>query len=194
MTWYPQDYVSKLPMTTMSLRPGPSYPGRTYRFYKGPVVYPFGHGLSYTTFTHKILAAPTTLTVPVSGHRHRQNATEFSGKAIRVTHAKCERLSLVIKVAVRNIGGRDGAHTLLVYSRPPMGVWAPQKQLVAFEKVHVEAQAQKEVEINIHVCKFLSVVDKFGIRRVAMGEHGIDVGDVRHIVSLQPQTLGIIKS
>lgn len=72
-----------------------------------------------------------------------------------------------------------------------MGVWAaPQKQVVGFEKVHLEAQAQ----INIHVWKFLSVVDGFGIRRVPMGEHGIHICDVRHSVSLQAETLGILKS
>ncbi|KAG6581292.1 putative beta-D-xylosidase 2, partial [Cucurbita argyrosperma subsp. sororia] len=34
----------------------------------------------------------------------------------------------------------------------------------------------------------------FGNRRVPTGEHGIHIGDVRHSVSLQAQTLGIIKS
>lgn len=167
----------KLPMMTMGLRPGPSYPGRTYRFYNGPVVYPFGHALSYTTFTHEILNAPTAVTVPIAGYRRPHNATDFSGEAIRVTHTKCNRLSLVIHVAVRNTGRHDGPYTLLDRSTG-----------------RHEAQAQKEVQINIHVCKFLSVVDRFGNRRVPMGEHGIHIGDVRHSVSLQAETLGIIKS
>lgn len=37
MTWYPQDYISNLPMTAMDMRSSPSknYQGRTYHFYKG---------------------------------------------------------------------------------------------------------------------------------------------------------------
>ncbi|PON61689.1 Glycoside hydrolase [Parasponia andersonii] len=197
MTWYPQDYLSNLPMTTMDMRSSPSnnYPGRTYRFYKGPVVYPFGYGLSYTKFQHSIAQAPTVFSVPVDGHRKAQNATVLN-KAVRVTHTRCGKLSLGVHVDVKNVGSRDGSHTLLVFSTPPSGHghWAPHKQLVAFEKVRVAAGSSQRVQINIHVCKFLSVVDRSGIRRIPMGEHSLHIGDVSHSVSLQAATLGVIKS
>ncbi|XP_022855824.1 probable beta-D-xylosidase 2 isoform X2 [Olea europaea var. sylvestris] len=194
ITWYPQEYLNNLPMTAMDMRSNPSsgYPGRTYRFYKGDVVYPFGHGLSYTNFVHTIADAPTVVSVTVHG-RHHTNTT-ITSQAVRVTHAKCNRLSISFYVDVRNIGSRDGTHTLLVYSSPPGGHWAPHKQLVAFEKVYVPAKGQQRVSIKIHVCKYLSVVDRAGIRRIPMGEHAIHIGDARHAVSLEAATLGVIKS
>ncbi|XP_010679361.2 probable beta-D-xylosidase 2 [Beta vulgaris subsp. vulgaris] len=192
MTWYPQEYLNKLPMTNMGMRSGPGYPGRTYRFYQGPVVYPFGHGLSYTHFTHTIADAPMEVMVPLDGHR-RSNASA-SGKAIRVTHARCGQLSLMVHVDVKNEGSKDGAHTLLVFSRPPAGKWAPQKQLVAFERVHLPAGSQQRVRVHIHVCKYLSVVDKSGIRRIPLGDHHIHIGNARHSISVKPQTLGVIKT
>ncbi|PIA61138.1 hypothetical protein AQUCO_00300570v1 [Aquilegia coerulea] len=193
MTWYPQSYLAKVPMTIMGMRADPArgYPGRTYRFYKGPVVYPFGHGMSYTTFTHTIAHAPTIVAVPLDGRR-AGNSTLSS--AVRVTHAKCNRLSIGVHVDVKNVGSRDGSHTLLVFSHPPAGHWGEHKQLVAFEKVHVPAGSQQRVKIGIHVCKSLSVVDKNGIRRIPMGEHSIHVGDVRHSFSLHAANLAEIKT
>ncbi|CAK7348403.1 unnamed protein product [Dovyalis caffra] len=196
MTWYPQDYVTNLPMTDMAMRSSKSkgYPGRTYRFYKGKVVYPFGHGISYTNFVHTIASAPTMFSVPLDGHRHGSGNATLSGKAIKVTHARCNRLSLGVQVDVKNIGSMDGTHTLIVYSKPPAGHWAPHKQVVAFEKVHVAAGTQQRVGFNIHVCKFLSVVDRSGIRRIPLGEHSLHIGDLEHSVSLQASVLGVIKS
>lgn len=197
MTWYPQEYLNNLPMTAMDMRSNPSrnYPGRTYRFYKGPVVYPFGHGMSYSSFVHTIADAPTVVSVPVDG-RHHSNTTVVSSQSIRVTHARCSRLILSLSVNVKNMGSRDGSHTMLVFSSPPGagGHWAPHKQLVAFEKVRVAAGGRERVPIRLHVCKHLSVVDKAGIRRIPMGEHALHIGDIRHSVSLQAHTLGVIKS
>lgn len=50
VTMYPASYVDAVPMTDMTLRPSPHNPGRTYRWFNSSV-FPFGHGLSYTTFT-----------------------------------------------------------------------------------------------------------------------------------------------
>ncbi|KAM5576036.1 putative beta-D-xylosidase 2 [Rosa sericea] len=211
MTWYPDEYLRNLEMTDMGMRSRPSkgYPGRTYRFYKGPIVYPFGHGLGYTKFVQTVASAPTVVAIVLDGH-HTETSTSAgngtstrsfatTGKAIRVTHAKCSKLSLVVDVDVRNVGNRDGSHTLLVYSSPPAaaGHWVPHKQLVAFEKVHVLARTQQRVRFNIHVCKHLSVVDRSGIRRIPMGRHDLHIGDhVVHSFSVQAASLGlgIIKS
>ncbi|KAE8723210.1 putative beta-D-xylosidase 2 [Hibiscus syriacus] len=101
MTWYPQEYVTNLAMRSSS-SPRRNYPGRTYRFYKGPVVYPFGHGLSYTNFVHTIVGAPNVVTIPLDGHR--------------------------LQVNVKNTGSKDGTHTMLVFSTPPAGHGTPHKQ------------------------------------------------------------------
>uniref|UniRef100_A0A7N0VGX4 Uncharacterized protein n=1 Tax=Kalanchoe fedtschenkoi TaxID=63787 RepID=A0A7N0VGX4_KALFE len=119
MTWYPEEYLKNLPMTAMSMRPSHStgYPGRTYRFYKGPVVYPFGHGMSYSSFVHTLIDPPTLISIPLTGD-NAHNAS-VAGRAIKVTHATCNKLSLTLNVDVRNDGSRDGSHTLLVFSNPP---------------------------------------------------------------------------
>ncbi|KAF7813558.1 beta-D-xylosidase 1 [Senna tora] len=175
MTWYPQDYVAKVPMTNMDMRPNPAsgYPGRTYRFYKGPVVFPFGHGLSYTRFTHTLAQAPKEVSVPFATLKA---LTFTNSSSMKMSHANCNALQVGLHVDVKNEGPMDGAHTLLVFSKPPNGEWSHRKQLVGFHKVHVASGSSQRVMVGVHVCKHLSVVDKFGVRRIPMGEHEIHIG------------------
>ena len=62
-TQYPAEYVNQVPMTDQSFRPSNSSPGRTYRFYTGEAVYPFGWGLSYSTFSVNIIDGPASVHV-----------------------------------------------------------------------------------------------------------------------------------
>ncbi|XP_051127739.1 beta-D-xylosidase 1 [Andrographis paniculata] len=183
MTWYPQSYLAKVPMTDMAMHADPSrgYPGRTYRFYKGPNVFPFGFGLSYTSFRHTLAHGPTKLSVPSTSLKAFNSTT----RAIRVSHTSCDALMQEMHIDVENIGEMDGSHTVMAFVTSPS---KEDKQLVAFEKVHVMAGAKTRVRINIDACKHLSDVDKFGIRRIPMGDHHVHVGieeDLKHVISLE---------
>ncbi|KAL6907814.1 hypothetical protein ACP4OV_001984 [Aristida adscensionis] len=203
VTWYPQDYLQKVPMTNMAMRADPArgYPGRTYRFYTGPTVHPFGHGLSYTRFTHALAHAPAQLTVQLSGHHAAAaaaasllNATRPGPgrRAVRVEHARCDGLTVPVHVDVKNVGDRDGAHTVLVYhAAPQAAAGAPAMQLVAFEKVHVPAGGVARVEMGIDVCDGLSVADQDGVRRIPVGEHSLMIGELTHTVTLGVEQLGV---
>ncbi|GFQ08184.1 beta-d-xylosidase 1 [Phtheirospermum japonicum] len=185
MTWYTQNYLAKVPMTDMRMHPSRGYPGRTYRFYKGKVVYSFGFGLSYTKFKYTLVHAPTKLSIPFSSSKVFRNTSQLS-KGIRVSHTNCEILTLWVYIDVENIGGMDGPHIVMVFaSAPSFREYEVKNKLVAFEKIHIAAGDKQHVGININPCDHLSVVDEFGIRRIPMGEHNLHFGeDLRHTITL----------
>ncbi|OWM79166.1 probable beta-D-xylosidase 5 [Punica granatum] len=190
-TWYSQEYVDLLPMTDMNMRANTStnFPGRTYRFYTGQPVYPFGHGLSYSRYTKTMVSAPTTITVrPKSSQT--MNEDHLSSQAIlhspysnaqtvNVSAVNCTGLVVSFLVGVKNNGKRAGDHVVLVFwkpsrSRAPVG--APNLQLVGFERVHVDAGKTVTVMVRMDVCKDLSMADKEGTRVLVLGQYDFVVG------------------
>ncbi|KAL8097524.1 beta-xylosidase/alpha-L-arabinofuranosidase 2-like [Apium graveolens] len=183
MSWYPQSYANNVDMRNMNMRPDPAtgYPGRTYRFYQGPTVYTFGDGLSYSGFSHNLVRAQKLVSIQL-GKQHfcKRN----SCKSIDASEQTCKNANTKIHLRVKNAGRMSGSHTLFLFSTPPNVHKSPQKQLLGFEKVFLTPKEQGMVRFNIDVCKHLSVVDKFGNRKLALGMHVLHVGSLKHYLTV----------
>ncbi|KAF5823710.1 putative glycosidase [Helianthus annuus] len=156
-SWYPQSYTEKVNMTDMNMRPDPTtgYPGRTYRFYKGDTVYTFGHECRLSKC-----------------------------KSIDAVEQTCKNLAFNIHLRVTNRGTKGGSHTVLLFSSPPSVHGAPQKHLLGFRKVHLAPRQQSVVRFGVDVCKDLSLVDEVGNKKVALGQHVLHVGNLKHSLNV----------
>ena len=98
-----------------------------YRWYASqniPVCFPFGHGLSYTSFEYGPAKASKS-SVRCSG----SFGVDEGREAV-----------LKVSVDVRNCGGRDGAEVVQLYLAPPAdSIERPAIELKGFEKLHLEA-------------------------------------------------------
>ncbi len=97
--------------------------GRTYRYFTKPVQYPFGFGLSYTTFTYSWQKEPSAT--------YKLNDTaRFS-------------------VQLQNTGNMDGEEVVQTYIEYPSMEGMPVKELKAFKKVFISKGATTEVALSI---------------------------------------------
>ncbi|KAB2004839.1 hypothetical protein ES319_D11G227800v1 [Gossypium barbadense] len=189
MTWYPESFT-KIAMNDMNMRANPfrGYPGRTYRFYTGNRVYGFGQGLSYTKFTYKLLSAPRTLSLSGSFTGSLTEKILHQGELdyIHVDElTSCDSLSFYVHISVANVGDRDGSHVVMLFSRAPkIFEGTPEKQLIAFDRVHTSSYGSTETSIIVIPCDHLSIVDKHGKRILPLGEHLLTLGDLEHSVSI----------
>nr|GMD57075.1 probable beta-D-xylosidase 6 [Ipomoea batatas] len=176
ITWYPESFT-KVPMNDMNMRPDPSrgYPGRTYRFYTGDKVYEFGHGLSYSSFSLKLLSAPSRLSLSRSIKTKLRRSVLNRGGNEPYVHvdevSNCDSLAFSVRVSLRNDGGMDGSRVVMLFSRAPRSyAGAPQKQLIGFDRVHVSANGATETSISIEPCQHLSIVNVEGSRILPLGQ------------------------
>ena len=99
-----------------------------YRYYdKHPekILYPFGHGISYTKFEYK------NMKIDVN-----QN-------------------SILIKFDLKNVGKYDGAEVMQLYIADPIStVVKPIKELKKFKKIFLSAGEEKKIEFEIFVDDF----------------------------------------
>jgi beta-glucosidase len=106
--------------------------GHTYRFFKGDVLYPFGYGLSYTSFDY------SNFTVP-------ENVKAGD--------------TLMVMVTVKNSGSRDGEEVVQVYASKLNDSAAPLRNLVAFKRVFIKQGEEKEILLKIRPESFTTVTN-----------------------------------
>lgn len=190
LTWFENSYVDKLPMTSMPLRPidNLGYPGRTYKFYNGSTIYPFGFGLSYTNFTSTIVSTSNrSFDIKLNKLQHCHDINYSAGAykppcpAVLINDLKCDvdnQFQFEFVVKVNNTGDRDGSEVVMVYDVPPAGIsGVPLKQLIGFQRVFVKAGASEEVRFVMNACKSLFIVDFTAYRLLPAGRHTIVIGD-----------------
>ncbi|CAK9275996.1 unnamed protein product [Sphagnum jensenii] len=179
VSWYPEEYT-KIKMTDMHMCPDRSsgYPGRTYRIYTGKIVYEFGYGLSYSTFTHVLTSAPAALIALTLQEQHCYHQWRASSNSI------CQTSNFALTILVQNVGGMDGKHSLLLFSETPTaGIkGAPLRQLLAFETLYLGADEQRQLTFNIDPCTQLSTVKEDGTYMLDTGTHILTVGSAKHSV------------
>jgi beta-glucosidase len=92
---------------------------RTYRYFTGTPVYPFGHGLSYTTF-------------------------QYSSLDITPTSGSCK-----IKVTVTNTGKKAGDEVVQLYLTNKRDFVTPIRSLKGFKRIHLNAGELQTVEFTL---------------------------------------------
>ncbi len=122
---------------------------RTYRYFDGKPLYPFGYGLSYTTFKYTNLNLPTQAVA--------------AGKP------------LTAAVTVSNTGKVAGDEVVQVYLRFPDVKGAPQIALRGFRRVHLEQGASQKVEFELKD-RDLGIVTRDGNPIIAQGDYTISIG------------------
>ncbi len=123
--------------------------GRTYRYFKGEALYPFGYGLSYTNFSYNNLHLPSKL---------------VSGKPVTVS------------ATVTNTGNKDGEEVIQLYLQFPEAKGkAPLKVLKGFKRVFLKAGENKQIEFTLTAAD-MTLINEAGITYTPKGKIIVSIG------------------
>lgn len=123
--------------------------GRTYRYFKGEALYPFGYGLSYTSFKYDNLIVP---------------ATAKAGK------------KLVVNVKITNTGTLPGEEVIQLYvANQNTAIPSPVKALKGFKRIFLKAGESKIIQFEL-TPQDLSLTDTDGSSKQIKGKVAISVG------------------
>lgn len=157
-----------------------------YRYYNAagiPVLFPFGHGLSYTSFEY------SDLRIEFIGG----SELDFQNEGIGDHHG------ISVYCRIENTGDVAGYETIQLYVGNPIGaVHRPEYELREFTKIWLEPGASKEVELNLGRRAFTFWDTKSSSWQLEAGEYKISLGssstDLRAWASLPIKSLDQIAS
>jgi beta-glucosidase len=122
---------------------------RTYRYFEGTPLYPFGYGLSFTTFSYSDLTLP-------------KNAVT-AGQPITA------------EVTVTNTGKAAGDEVAELYLSFPDVAGAPIRALRGFQRLHLDPGQSEKVHFDLKP-RDLSMVTEVGERIIPEGKYSLSIG------------------
>ncbi len=132
------------------------HPDHCYTDYPGSPLYPFGYGLSYTSFEYS---------APVANKTEMTYSDLMAGEKFHFS------------VKVKNTGERDGKETVQLYIRDPKAsMMRPLRELKAFKKEYFEKGEEKEISFDIGA-ESLGFYLPDGTYTVEPGKFEIYIGD-----------------
>jgi beta-D-xylosidase 4 len=163
-TQYPSKYVSEVPMTDMSMRPGDHNPGRTYKWYTGKPIFEFGHGLHYTNFSAQIAT-----------QLKQSYAISDLVKGCNTTGGFLERCPFAsVDVSIKNTGKTTSDYVALGYIAGSFGPQPyPKKSLVAYKRLfNIAGGASSTARLNLTLAS-LARVDESGNKVLYPGKYSL---------------------
>ncbi|KAA6460939.1 beta-glucosidase [Acidobacteria bacterium AB60] len=122
---------------------------RTYRYFSGKPLYPFGYGLSYTKFSYGEVSLPEQNVA--AGH------------------------PLTAEVTVTNSGKLAGDEVVQLYLKFPQVKGAPRIALRGFKRIHLDPGASEKVQFDLGP-RDLGIVTEDGNPIIAQGDYTISIG------------------
>ncbi|MDE7298076.1 MAG: glycoside hydrolase family 3 C-terminal domain-containing protein, partial [Lachnospiraceae bacterium] len=153
-----------------------SMKNRTYRYMKNEALYPFGYGLSYTSFSCsadvEVDGVPAAKTRALNGSEAAGEAGAAAGGALPELRADS---TVTVRASVTNCGSYDGAETVQVYVKAKNVPDAPNFQLKGLKKVLLAKGETKEVTITLDSRAF-GLFNENCEKVLTAGEYEIFVG------------------
>jgi hypothetical protein len=185
ITFYPASFADAVSMFDMQMRPSPTNPGRTYKFYTGQPAYEFGSGLSYTTFNYS--------------WNNDITFSSFSIRTLMKNNQDKQHVSLrAFRVNVTNTGSMPGDDVVLGFistqNQTINSDTPPIKQLFGFQKVHLNVNETVQVFFPLNIDALLTVA-RDGSKWLHPGHYRIIIGkQLMHTIQLQGKSFCWIQS
>jgi len=154
---------------------------RSYRYFTGPVLYPFGHGLSYSTFQYTGLTAPRSAQ---TGDDLQVSVTVKNSSAI----AGDEVVECYVNRDLPKLDPATFPPGISMTPEQAVTAATPRKQLVGFLRVPLQPNEQKTVNFTI-TGQQLSVVNTAAKRVDNPEDITIQVGGTSAAGLTQPVTI-----